>query len=321
MNVLIVHAHHEPKSFCSALADQAEQTLKGLGHSVVVSDLYGAKFNPVSDRSNFVGAKDPAYLKQQVEEAYATDSAGFSPDLEAEIEKLEAADLLIFSFPLWWFGMPAILKGWVDKVFAIKRIYGGEKIYENGLGKATKQGLVVMTTGGGPDAYGGYGVNPPMSTILAPIHHGVFWFNGFLPLSPFVAWGPARISQEERLTYLGQLDSRLRQLSDEKPQILPPLSDFPNFGKDSKKRFMVTASNARTPDEAYGKLVPEEVKRVAELKRQGYILASHVGNPSTPPWHAFLVFRESSAEAVRRHLETLPLHPYLTFEITELLQM
>ncbi len=43
---------------------------------------------------------------------------GFTAELKAEMDKLEKADLLIFQFPLWWFGLPAILKGWVDRVFA-----------------------------------------------------------------------------------------------------------------------------------------------------------------------------------------------------------
>jgi muconolactone delta-isomerase len=60
---------------------------------------------------------------------------------------------------------------------------------------------------------------------------------------------------------------------------------------------------------------------VAEFKRQGLVLASYIGDPASPPWHAFLVFRETSAEAVRQHLATLPLAPYLSFEVTELLQM
>ena len=92
------------------------------------------------------------YLRRQVEEAHASEVGGFAPDLEKEIRRLEVCDMLIFSFPLWWFGMPAILKGWVDRVFASRRIYGGGKIYETGLGRAQKRALILMTTGGGPDS-------------------------------------------------------------------------------------------------------------------------------------------------------------------------
>jgi NAD(P)H dehydrogenase (quinone) len=287
MKVLVVRAHHEPQSFSNALAHQAARTLMELGHQVDVSDLYEDGFNPVSDRRNFTRSKNPDYLKQQLEEVYATETNSFAPDLEAEIRKLESADLLIFSFPMWWFGLPAILKGWVDRVFAFGRIYGGGKVYENGLGQARKRGLILMTTGGGPDAYGGFGINPPVTTVLAPIQHGIFWFNGFLPLQPFIAWAPAHLSQDQRVAYLTQLDLRLRSIDTEKPLVLPPQSDFPDWGKETKKRFMVTASHAKTPDNHYQALVPEEIKQIAELKRQGVLLSSYIGSPSISPWMLF----------------------------------
>jgi NAD(P)H dehydrogenase (quinone) len=123
-NILIVHAHHEPRSFSSALAKTASETLAGQGHEIVLSDLYAMNFNPVSDRRNFTTVADPTYLKQQNEEGYASEHGGFVSEIESEMRKIEKCDLLIFSFPLWWFGMPAILKGWVDRVFACGRIYG-----------------------------------------------------------------------------------------------------------------------------------------------------------------------------------------------------
>ena len=72
LNVLIVHAHHEPKSFGSALFHTAVQTLSGAGHSVVTSDLYTQRFDPVSDRRNFTTTFDADYLKQGNEERRAS---------------------------------------------------------------------------------------------------------------------------------------------------------------------------------------------------------------------------------------------------------
>ena len=323
MNVLLVRAHHEPRCFCNALAELTEKTLRERGHTVVVSDLPAMGFDPVSDRRNFTTVKDPAYLKQQVEETYATEMNGFAPSLEAEIRKLEAADLIIFSFPLWWFGLPAILKGWVDRVFAQSRIYGGEKLYENGIGKSKKRGLILMSTGGPATAYSGFGVNPSLATVLAPIQHGVFWFNGILPLEPFVAWGASRVGAEQRTEYLHKLETRLSAIEAEKPIVLAPLADFPHFGLDTKKRFMVTTSRIKPADETFTKLIPEELKHVAEFKRQGLILEANFCAPTASPWRVFLLFRESSEQAVRAHLETLPLAKagYLAFEITELAQV
>jgi len=130
MNVLLVLAHPERRSFNGAMFDTAQATLQSAGHTDVTSDLYRMGFDPISSRRNFVSVKDADYLKLQVEEMWASEVGGFAPDLEAEIAKIEAADLMIWQFPLWWFGMPAILKGWVDRVFAMGRTYGNGHIYD-----------------------------------------------------------------------------------------------------------------------------------------------------------------------------------------------
>jgi len=322
MRVLIVHAHHEPKSFCSALFRQAVQTLSEAGHEVVISDLYSERFDPISDRRNFSSVFDAGYLKQQTEERHASEVNGFAPELEIEIQKLESCDLLIFTFPLWWFSMPAILKGWVDRAIPMGRVYGNEKLYENGLGKAQKRALIIMTVGGPPETYSGYNINPSLENVLAPIQHGVFWFNGFLPLDPFIVWRPASISDEERKTYLCQLDERLRYLDQETPLRLPPLRDFPGYGgKDQKKRFMALITHRAPPDENYRASIPAVIQRVAELKRDGVVVSSYLGSLEADPWRGFLIFRESGAEPVLQHLNTMPLASYFNFDITELTQL
>jgi NAD(P)H dehydrogenase (quinone) len=218
LNILIVHAHHEPKSFCSALFRHTVETLTDAGHHVVTSDLYAQRFDPVSDRRNFTSTFDANYLKQGKEERHATAVGGFAPDLELEIRKLESCDLLVFSYPLWWFAMPAILKGWVDRTFAYARIFGDTRLYENGLGQGRKRAMIVMTTGGDRETFGPRGTHPSLESILTPIEHGIFWFNGFLPLEPFVAFQPARITHGERTAYLHALGERLQRLEHERPR-------------------------------------------------------------------------------------------------------
>jgi len=134
MRVFIVHAHPEWKSFNGAMTREAVRALTGAGHDVTVSDLYGMAFNPVSDRNNFVTVKDAEYYRQQNEEAHAAARDGFAQDIQREMDKLFWCDALILQFPLWWFGLPAILKGWIDRVFASGgRIYGGGKWYDHGF--------------------------------------------------------------------------------------------------------------------------------------------------------------------------------------------
>jgi NAD(P)H dehydrogenase (quinone) len=208
-NILLVHAHHEPRSFCSAIARTAAEALTAQGHHVQISDLHAMNFQPVSDRRNFATTANAGYLKQQQEEAHATQHLGFAPELEAEIRKLESCDMLIFCFPLWWFSMPAILKGWVDRIFAYQRIYGRGHWYENGLGKNKRRAMVLMTTGGDADMYAPGSLHPAMDQILVPIHHGIFRFNGFVPLPPFIAWAAAHGTDADRSAVLDSLRERM----------------------------------------------------------------------------------------------------------------
>ena len=83
MNVLIVLAHPEPKSFNGALFETAVATLRAAGHTVVTSDLHRLGFNPISDRRNFTSVQDPDFLKLQSEELHAAESHAFAPELEA----------------------------------------------------------------------------------------------------------------------------------------------------------------------------------------------------------------------------------------------
>ncbi len=216
MNVLIVFAHPEPKSFNGALFQTAIQTLRATGHTVVTSDLYRMGFDPVSSRRNFSTVKDPDYLKLQTEEMHASEVGGFSPEVEAEIEKIEAADLMIWQFPLWWFGLPGILKGWVDRVFAMGRTYGMGHIYETGVFRG-KRALLSLTTGGPQESYTADGFNGDLQAVLRPIHRGMLEFTGFEVLAPQIHYGPVRADAAQREAWLAAWAQRLRAIEKEQP--------------------------------------------------------------------------------------------------------
>jgi Flavodoxin-like fold len=95
---------------------------------------------------------------------------------------------------------------------------GGTRMYENGLGQGRRRAMVIMTTGGAADAFGLSGIHPSLQTILNPIEHGIFWFNGFLSLRPFIAFQPARLSHNERTSYLRALGERLKHIEGEQPR-------------------------------------------------------------------------------------------------------
>lgn len=216
MNVFLILAHAEPQSFNAALHRTAVETLTEAGHTVAVSDLYAMDFDPVSDRRNFTTVKNTHYFKQQREEMYASEVDGFASDVEAEIEKLEACDLTIWQFPLWWFGLPGILKGWVDRVFAMGRTYGGGRVYDKGVFTG-KRALLSLTTGGPASGYTKDGFNGDMEEILKPVQRGILNFVGFAALTPHVVYGPAKLSDDERAAALADYAERLRHIEDELP--------------------------------------------------------------------------------------------------------
>ena len=216
MKVLIVHAHPEPRSFVGALRDVAVEELARLGHEVRVSDLHALGFRANSGRHDFLEPADAAYLKPQREQLHASERRTFAPDVQAEVDKLLWADAMIWTFPLWWFSVPAILKGWVDRVFVMGAIYGGGRVYANGALKG-RRAMLAFTTGGPAASYAPGGVNGSLNVILYPIHHGILWFTGMDVLPPFVVHGPVRLSDVERAAALDAWRGRLRGLEDLAP--------------------------------------------------------------------------------------------------------
>jgi NAD(P)H dehydrogenase (quinone) len=210
--VLIIHAHPEQKSFCSGLKEVAVQYFTEQGDQVQVSDLYAMGFDPVGDQRDFKSQSNPDFFKYQLEQLNACKSDSFTEDLKNEMDKLIWCDVLIFNFPLWWFGLPAILKGWVDRVFAMGLVYGdGKGVYENGTFK-DKTAFITMTTGGPEAAYTATSNGDP-AVILFPIHHGMFYFAGMTVLPPFISWGPARMSLGDRTKELERYSIYLSSLN------------------------------------------------------------------------------------------------------------
>lgn len=116
MKILIVYAHPEPTSLNGSLKDLAVKVLKEEGHEVIVSDLYQMKWKAAADGDDFLsrGSERLSYI-QDSKDAFLTGT--LTADIQEEIRKLLWSDAVVFQFPLWWFSMPAILKGWFDRVY------------------------------------------------------------------------------------------------------------------------------------------------------------------------------------------------------------
>lgn len=216
MKVFVVFAHPEPQSFNGALYRLACETLSEAGHTVRTSDLHAMKFDPVSGRHNFTSVHDASFYKQQAEEMHATEVGGFAPEIEAEMQKLEWCDLMIWQFPMWWFGLPAILKGWVDRVFAMGRTYGYGRMFDSGPLRG-RRALLSITTGGPESAFQRGGFIGDLHSIVRPIQRGMLRFVGFDVLAPQTSLGAARATDEERRVMLDRYRTRLASIESEAP--------------------------------------------------------------------------------------------------------
>jgi len=187
MQTHIVFAHPEAKSFNGALADIACEVLAAQGVKITRSNLYADGFDPVEGPCHYTQPDDPGYFSALTEQRHAGNNSTRPTAVQREIEHLEAADLVILQFPLWWHAQPAILKGWFDRVFVYGDLYTGSKRYDEGYFRG-KRAVLSVTTGGPEATFSPYGRGGPIERLLWPIHYSLHYM-GFDVLAPFVAHG------------------------------------------------------------------------------------------------------------------------------------
>lgn len=202
MNVLWVFAHPDSRSLNGALRDTARRALNDGGHALRESDLYAMEWNPVVGPDDF--GHDPAERLRVPAATKRARSAGtMAPDIVAEQEKLAWADTVVVQFPLWWYGLPAILKGWFDRVFTMGFAFG---IQDPGTGRTLRYGegplagrraLAVTTVGARESSVGPRGVSGAIEDVLFPLNHGTFWYTGMDVLPPVVVHSADRASAED----------------------------------------------------------------------------------------------------------------------------
>lgn len=226
MNVFIVYAHPEPKSLNAELKNIAISHLQGLGHDVIVSDLYGMKWKAVADGNDFQNYTHGERLSYMSNSLEAFQGGTQSPDIAEEQEKLLWADIIIFQFPFWWFGMPAILKGWIDRVYACGFAYGtgkyGGKHWGNRYGDGTlkgKKAMLSITIGGREPQYQETGINGYIDDLLFPIHHGMLWYLGISVLPPHIIYQVHGLTEERLNKEIMAFEHRLATL--ENTPVLP----------------------------------------------------------------------------------------------------
>jgi NAD(P)H dehydrogenase (quinone) len=219
MKVLLVHAHPEARSLNGSLKSFMVERLTQAGHEVRVSDLYAMQWKAPLAADDFAHVEPGAHFDPIMDSQHAFEAGTQPDDIAAEQAKLLWADAVIFQFPLWWYSMPAILKGWVERVYAYGFAYGvgehsdthwGDRFGQGVM--AGKRAMLVVTTGGWAPHYSPRGINGPMDDLLFPIHHGILYYPGFDVLPPFVVYRTDKVDEAAYGQITEELGGRLDAL-------------------------------------------------------------------------------------------------------------
>lgn len=182
MKHLVVFAHPYEKSFNKGIIDVVVGTVKKNGGEVQVRDLYELGFDPVLKGTDLVNLQ----------------SGNYAEDIKKEQEYIRWADIITFVYPVWWAGLPAMLKGYVDRVFANGFAFANG---ENGpIGLLTeKKALLICTTGFPSDLYESIGMHKSMKQTT---DQAIFEFCGMEVVRHVFLGAIPYSTQEDRSQYL-----------------------------------------------------------------------------------------------------------------------
>lgn len=213
MNALIVYASPEPDSFNGRMRSVAVETLKKLGYQTEICDLYAEGFDPLEGPRHYSSRADTQRFNGMVEQSFAVKQNTVSADVTRMIERLDRAQLLILQFPLWWYAVPAILKGWLDRVLVYGSVYGTEMRYDKGR-FAGRRAMISVTCGGPPGSYDPNGRNGDVNMWLYPTSYTLAYI-GYTVLPAFATYGvipPGTPEQAAKAqAHLAATEERYRQ--------------------------------------------------------------------------------------------------------------
>lgn len=192
MNHLVIFAHPNPKSFGKGILDIVVKTSKENGANVEVRDLYANNFDPILKPSDFV----------------AFQSGKIPEDIAEEQKFIKWADVISFIHPVWWTSQPAILKGYVDRVFS----YGFAYEYVDGVPHGLlpgKRGLILATTGTPDEIYAGNGMHHSMEQVT---DQGIFNFCGVEEVKHKFFGAVPYVTDEIRKAYLEEVAEIIKSI-------------------------------------------------------------------------------------------------------------
>lgn len=191
MNQLIVFAHPNPKSFGKGIVDAIQKASDSVGIATRVRDLYELGFDPILKASDF-----ESFLSGQIPE-----------DIKVEQEHISWADVVTFVFPVWWAGFPAVLKGYVDRVFSYGFAYEYVDGVPNGLLKG-KKALLFSTTGTPNEYYAASGMHNSMKQTS---DEGIFGFSGLEVIDHVFFGAIPHTDDETRKNYLIEVERIIKK--------------------------------------------------------------------------------------------------------------
>jgi NAD(P)H dehydrogenase (quinone) len=205
MKAHIVFAHPNLQSYNGQLRNTAIHSLEEIGWTVTVSDLFQMKFKASADEDDFTELYNSDFFDLQTEQNAATQNGTYSADIKREHQLLSEADVIIFQFPLWWYSMPGILKGYIDRVFSMGWAFGG------GQALSGKKILVSMTTGA-PEFAWTSDNRGTINDIFKHLFIGTFGLCGLQPLEPFIVYCAKRQTEEDKNNIFENYKKRLIEL-------------------------------------------------------------------------------------------------------------
>jgi len=192
MKALVIYAHPNPQSFNAAILETVKEALEQKGAEVKVKDLYAMNWNPVLGAEDFrqIMAKKPP------------------EDIAREQADVVWADLLVTVSPIWWMSVPAILKGYVERVLSTGFAYEYTDQGPRGL-LAGKKAAVITTSGADENAANQSGM---MKIFKASVVSGIFNFCGITDVQDMNCFGVTMVSDEERHKMLKQVKEFIQQV-------------------------------------------------------------------------------------------------------------
>ena len=193
MNVLVIYTHPIKESFNRKILTAVEQELVASGHSVKTADLYAEKFPCAMTADDFA----------------AFENLPMSPEILSEQERVDWCEAMIFIFPIWWWSLPAMLKGWIDRVMSYGWAWVDPKDPDSGHLRHRKI-LVLATAGDSKEGFAKRGYDTALHTQL---NVGTWNYCGFKDVTTriFHDVGPFT-TQGTRLAYLQEAQALVRKL-------------------------------------------------------------------------------------------------------------